>query len=63
MHFDAWFARACNHNPAKRFTSAREAARALVEAYDEYANASLEMTPSLSSFVGTEPVVHAGGGR
>jgi serine/threonine-protein kinase len=51
VEFDAWFARACNRDPKQRFASAREAARALVDAYDDYASASVEMTPSLNQFV------------
>ncbi len=51
VEFDAWFARACSRDPEKRFQSAREMARALVEAHADYADASLDMTPSLSSFV------------
>ena len=49
--FDAWFARACSRDPELRFQSARELARALGEAHLDHADASLELTPSLKSFV------------
>jgi len=51
VEFDAWFARACTRDPSKRFQSAREMARALVEAHADHADASLDMTPSLTTFV------------
>jgi serine/threonine-protein kinase len=49
--FDAWFARACDPDPSKRFRSAKELASALVQAHADYADSSLELTPSLSIFV------------
>jgi len=50
--FDAWFARACNPDPAKRFRTARELAAALARAHAEYTDACLDLTPSLTTFVG-----------
>ena len=52
VEFDAWFARACSHDAKERFHSARELARALVEAHADYTNGSLELTPSIKSFIG-----------
>jgi serine/threonine protein kinase len=49
--FDAWFARACHPDPAMRFRSARELASALAKAYGDYADACLDLTPSLTTFV------------
>ena len=55
--FDAWFARACHRNPTARFRSARELASALAAAHAAWADATLEMTPSLTSFVNSMPTV------
>jgi eukaryotic-like serine/threonine-protein kinase len=49
--FDAWFAQACDPNPAKRFRTARELAAALARAHAEYTDACLDLTPSLTTFV------------
>jgi serine/threonine protein kinase len=49
--FDRWFAQACDPDPAKRFGTARELAAALARAHAAYADACLELTPSLSIFV------------
>jgi serine/threonine-protein kinase len=38
-------------DPAKRFRSAREMASALAKAYGDYADACLDLTPSLTTFV------------
>jgi len=51
--FDAWFARACNRDPGERFQSARELARSLAEAYEDYTDADVDLTPSLQTFVAT----------
>ena len=55
--FDAWFARACDANPAKRFRSARELASSLARAYADYADACLDLTPSLTTFVAQPTIV------
>jgi serine/threonine protein kinase len=49
--FDAWFARACDPNPARRFRSAQELATSLARAYAEQTDGDLDLTPSLTSFV------------
>jgi serine/threonine protein kinase len=55
--FDAWFARACHRNPAARFRSARELASTLAAAHTDYADATLDLSPSLTSFVNSMPTV------
>ena len=52
--FDVWFARACSRDPAQRFASARELASSLARAHADYADASLDMTPSLTTFVASK---------
>jgi serine/threonine protein kinase len=49
--FDEWFARACDPDPTKRFQSARELATSLARAYADYADACIDLTPSLTRFV------------
>jgi hypothetical protein len=55
LEFDAWFARACDPDPAKRFRTARELAAALARAHADYTDACLDLTPSLATFVGQRP--------
>jgi serine/threonine-protein kinase len=58
--FDAWFARACARDAKERFQSAREMARALVDAHAEHTSSTLELTPSVKSFIGEDsPKAHA----
>ncbi len=56
VEFDRWFARACNHDPAQRFATARDMARALAEAHTDFASAMVDLTPSLTRFVTAAPM-------
>lgn len=49
--FDAWFARACDPDPERRFRTARDLATSLAHAYADYADACIDLTPSLTRFV------------